>query len=75
MFRAAGHPFVLTRAFDRRTPSHQCGTVRMGIDPATAAAINPSLTFAAQALCVADHILQDCRRCGARRGQVSSMTA
>jgi choline dehydrogenase-like flavoprotein len=35
VFRAAGYPFVLTQAFDRRTPSHQCGTVRMGTDPAT----------------------------------------
>ncbi|MGH7121865.1 MAG: GMC oxidoreductase, partial [Acetobacteraceae bacterium] len=37
MFRAAGYPLVLTRAFDRRTPSHQCGTVRMGNDAANAA--------------------------------------
>lgn len=36
-FRAAGFPIVLTRAFDRRTPSHQCGTVRFGHDPATSA--------------------------------------
>ena len=35
MFRAAGYPIVLTRPFDRRTPSHQCGTVRCGDDPAT----------------------------------------
>jgi len=34
--RAAGYPIVLARAFDRRTPSHQCGTVRIGLDPATA---------------------------------------
>ncbi len=34
--RAAGYPVVLTQAFDRRTPSHQCGTVRIGVDPATA---------------------------------------
>ena len=34
--RAAGYPIVLSRAFDRRTPSHQCGTVRIGRDPATA---------------------------------------
>ncbi|MGL4309412.1 MAG: FAD-dependent oxidoreductase [Paracoccaceae bacterium] len=32
--RAAGYPIVLSRAFDRRTPSHQCGTARMGADPA-----------------------------------------
>ena len=82
--RAAGYPIVLTRAFDRRTPSHQCGTVRIGLDPATApldpfcrawdhpnlfvvdasclptsAAVNPSLTIAAQALRVADHIARN----------------
>ncbi len=33
--RAAGYPIVLSRAFDRRTPSHQCGTVRIGLDPST----------------------------------------
>ncbi len=79
--RAAGYPIVLAKAFDRRTPSHQCGTVRIGSDPATSpldrycrafdhpnlfvvdasflptsAAVNPSLTIAAQALRVADHI-------------------
>ena len=79
--RAAGYPIVLSRAFDRRTPSHQCGTVRIGADAATApldphcrafdhpnlfvvdasflptsAAVNPSLTVAAQALRVAAHI-------------------
>jgi choline dehydrogenase-like flavoprotein len=78
---AAGYPIVLSKRFDRRTPSHQCGTVRMGRDPAaspldpycrawdhpnlfvvdasflpTSAAVNPSLTIAAQALRVADHI-------------------
>ncbi|HTZ67508.1 MAG TPA: GMC family oxidoreductase [Roseiarcus sp.] len=79
--RAAGYPIVLTKAFDRRTPSHQCGTVRMGLDASTSpldpycrawdhpnlfvvdasflptsAGVNPSLTIAAQALRVADHI-------------------
>ncbi|MDE3178001.1 MAG: GMC family oxidoreductase [Pseudomonadota bacterium] len=79
--RAAGYPLILTQPFDRRTPSHQCGTVRIGADPATApldpycrawdhpnlfvvdasylptsAAVNPSLTIAAQALRVADHV-------------------
>jgi choline dehydrogenase-like flavoprotein len=34
--RAAGYPIVLTKPFDRRTPSHQCGTVRLGNDPAHA---------------------------------------
>ena len=81
--RAAGYPIVLARPFDRRTPSHQSGTVRIGADPATApldpycraydhpnlfvvdasflptsAAVNPSLTVAAQALRVADHIVK-----------------
>jgi choline dehydrogenase-like flavoprotein len=81
--RAAGYPLVLSRAFDRRTPSHQCGTVRIGTDAAsapldpfcrahdhpnlfvvdasflpTSAAVNPSLTIAAQALRVAHHIRQ-----------------
>ncbi len=31
--RLAGFPIVLSQAFDRRTPSHQCGTARMGSDP------------------------------------------
>ena len=33
--KRAGFPIVLSKAFDRRTPSHQCGTARMGNDPAT----------------------------------------
>ena len=33
--RQAGYPLVLSRPFDRRTPSHQCGTARMGADPRT----------------------------------------
>ena len=82
--KAAGYPVVLSRPFDRRTPSHQCGTIRIGADPATApldpwcrafdhpnlfvvdasflptsAAVNPSLTIAAQALRVADHIARN----------------
>ncbi len=36
VLKAAGFPVVLSRAFDKRTPSHQCGTVRMGLDPAAA---------------------------------------
>ena len=36
-FRAAGYPIVLSRTFDRRTPSHQCGTVVFGNDPAKSA--------------------------------------
>ena len=33
--RRAGFPIVLSKAFDRRTPSHQCGTARLGDDPAS----------------------------------------
>ncbi len=33
--KRAGFPIVLSKAFDRRTPSHQCGTARIGLDPAT----------------------------------------
>jgi choline dehydrogenase-like flavoprotein len=35
LLRRAGFPIVLSKAFDSRTPSHQCGTARMGRDPAT----------------------------------------
>jgi choline dehydrogenase-like flavoprotein len=34
--KQAGFPIVLTHLFDRRTPSHQCGTIRIGANPATA---------------------------------------
>ena len=34
-FRACGYPIVLSRPFDKRTPSHQCGTVKMGDNPTT----------------------------------------
>jgi choline dehydrogenase-like flavoprotein len=37
IFRAAGYPIILTKPFGNRSPSHQCGTVRMGLDPASAA--------------------------------------
>lgn len=33
--RRAGYPIVVSRPFDRRTPSHQCGTLRFGVDPRT----------------------------------------
>ena len=36
VLRKSGFPLVLSRPFDKRTPSHQCGTVKMGNDPATA---------------------------------------
>lgn len=32
--RRAGWPLVLSKPFEKRTPSHQCGTARMGADPA-----------------------------------------
>lgn len=37
VLKAAGFPVVLARAFDKRTPSHQAGTVVMGTDPARSA--------------------------------------
>lgn len=33
--RQAGWPILLSRAFDRTVPSHQCGTARFGDDPST----------------------------------------
>ena len=36
MLRAAGFPIVLSKAFSKETPSHQCGTARFGHDPAEA---------------------------------------
>lgn len=36
VLKTAGFPIVLSRPFDKRTPSHQCGTVRMGNDAETA---------------------------------------
>jgi choline dehydrogenase-like flavoprotein len=35
LLRRAGYPIVLSRPFDSRTPSHQCGTARMGRDAAS----------------------------------------
>ena len=40
VLRRAGYPITLSKAFDRRTPSHQCGTARMGADPA-ASVVDP----------------------------------
>jgi choline dehydrogenase-like flavoprotein len=37
ILKKAGFPLVLARPFDITTPSHQCGTVRFGDDPATSA--------------------------------------
>ncbi|RPI98575.1 MAG: GMC family oxidoreductase [Chloroflexi bacterium] len=83
MLREAGYPLVFVERMGIDTNSHQCGTIRAGLDPAKAvldpycrsfdvqnlfvvdssffpssAAMNPALTIAAQALHVADHILQ-----------------
>ena len=35
MMRRAGWPVTLSRGFPKSKPSHQCGTLRMGADPAT----------------------------------------
>lgn len=35
LLRRAGYPIQLSRPFDRRTPSHQCGTAVFGPDPAS----------------------------------------
>lgn len=32
--RKAGWPLVVSRTFEKKSPSHQCGTARMGTDPA-----------------------------------------
>ena len=37
VLKGCGYPVVLAKPFDRRTPSHQCGTVRIGDDPARSA--------------------------------------
>ena len=33
LLRKMGWPIVMTKTFEKRTPSHQCGTARMGHDP------------------------------------------
>jgi choline dehydrogenase-like flavoprotein len=35
VLKKAGFPITLSRPFDKRTPSHQCGTVKIGTDPKT----------------------------------------
>lgn len=35
VLRKSGFPILVSRAFDRKTPSHQCGTTRFGADPKT----------------------------------------
>jgi choline dehydrogenase-like flavoprotein len=37
IIKRTGYPIVLTKPFTMDTPSHQCGTVRFGSDPATSA--------------------------------------
>lgn len=83
VLRRAGWPIILTKTFEKRTPSHQCGTARMGVDPMqsvvdtncrshdlsnlylmdasvlpTSGAANPSLTIAALALRLGQHLRQ-----------------
>lgn len=36
ILKEIGFPIALSRPFDKRTPSHQCGTIRIGNDPAAA---------------------------------------
>jgi choline dehydrogenase-like flavoprotein len=33
--RKAGWPVVVSKTFEKKSPSHQCGTARMGVDPRT----------------------------------------
>lgn len=40
IMRRAGWPIVLSRGFPKSKPSHQCGTARMGHDPATSVVDN-----------------------------------
>lgn len=40
--KRAGWPVVLIKGFEKRTPSHQCGTLRLGADPG-ASVVNPDL--------------------------------
>ncbi|MBC7736678.1 MAG: GMC family oxidoreductase [Candidatus Saccharibacteria bacterium] len=35
VLRRAGWPVVVSKTFEKKSPSHQCGTARMGTDPAT----------------------------------------
>lgn len=35
ILKDCGFYWVLQQPFDKRTPSHQCGTIRMGLDPRT----------------------------------------
>lgn len=53
-FRAAGFPMILSRLFDGRVPSHQCGTLRMGNDPASSVTDTDCRTWDHPNLFVAD---------------------
>jgi len=37
ILKRTGYPIVLAKPFGMETPSHQCGTARFGVDPATSA--------------------------------------
>ena len=37
VLKACGYPVVLAKPFDRRTPLHQCGTIRIGDAPSRSA--------------------------------------
>jgi choline dehydrogenase-like flavoprotein len=52
--REAGFPLVVSKLFDHRAPSHQCGTIRMGSDPATAAVDSFGRSFEVSNLFVVD---------------------
>lgn len=52
--KEAGFPIVLTHLFDRRTPSHQCGTIRIGDDPMAAPLDSYGRAFEHPNLFVAD---------------------
>ncbi|MDB5612573.1 MAG: family oxidoreductase [Devosia sp.] len=54
MLRKTGFPIVLSSAFDRRTPSHQCGTARMGNDPRTSVVDTTCRSFDHQNLFIVD---------------------
>jgi choline dehydrogenase-like flavoprotein len=54
VLREAGFPIVLTRLFDRKSLTHQCGTVRIGVDPASAPLDTFGRAFDVQNLFVVD---------------------
>jgi choline dehydrogenase-like flavoprotein len=83
MLKRLGFWKVMTHSHKARNTTHQCGTLRFGVDPRTSvldpycrshdvenlfvvdasffpssSAVNPGLTIAAQALRVADHIIE-----------------